>query len=548
MNNSDLNLDFPPPFRLEAPTFGKGRVGDGVDCMISASCKKQPHPHPNLPLEGEGTQNSKLAHIPLKWDENLKNPLPFRERVRVGVGLCAALLLTACTVGPDYVKPTPVETMPTAYKELKVWKVAQPDVGTISERWWEIYNDPALNALEEQVAISNLNVAVAEARFRQARALVQAAKAGNFPTLTVGASATRSQSAANPGAGKSGGATTSLFQLPLDLTWELDIWGKLRRGIEASQANVQASAADLAAATLSAQAALAGNYFQLRVLDAQKQLMDSTTAIYHTSLDMTNNRYAAGIAAKSDLLQAETQLRSTEAQAIDLGIQRAQLEHAIALLIGKSPAAFSLPATALLSAVPPIPAGLPSELLERRPDIASSESRMVAANAQIGVAKAAYYPTIQLSATGGLSSSSLATLFAWPSRFWSVGPAASATLFDGGLRSAQSDQARAIYDAAVASYRETVLTAFQGVEDNLAALRILEEEAKVQDQAVKAAEQVVSITTNQYQAGTVAYLNVLAAQSTALANERAALGIVGQRLAASVLLVKALGGGWVAHR
>ncbi len=459
-----------------------------------------------------------------------------------------ALLTAACTVGPDYVRPNPVATMPTTFKELEGWKVAQPNTGIISERWWEIYHDPVLNSLEEQVAISNLNVAVAEAQFRQARALVQVAKAGNFPTLTVGAAATRSQSSSNSGTGISGGTTVSNLQLPVDLTWEVDLWGRIRREVEASQANAQASAADLAAATLSAQAALASDYFQLRVLDAQKQLLDATTAIYRNSLNMTNNRYAAGVAARSDVLQAETQLKSTEAQAIDLGIQRAQLEHAIALLLGKPSAAFSLSSTVLSITVPFIPPGIPSALLERRPDIASSERKVAAANAQVGIAQAAYYPTIQLSAAGGFSSSSLATWFSWPSRFWSVGPAASVTLFDGGLRDALSEQAKAAYDATVAAYRETVLTAFQGVEDNLAALRILEEETEVQNQAVRAAQQVVTITTNQYQAGTVAYLNVLVAQSTSLANERTALGLVGQRLAASVLLVKALGGGWIPEK
>ncbi|MDD2580409.1 MAG: efflux transporter outer membrane subunit, partial [Desulfuromonadaceae bacterium] len=434
--------------------------------------------------------------------------------------------------------------MPATFKEQAGWKVAQPGDARMGERWWELYRDPVLNSLEREVAISNLNVAAAEARFRQARAVVQSARSGYYPTLSVGAAAVRSQTSGNLGAGKGGGTTASNFQLPLDLTWELDLWGRIRRGVEASQADAQASEADLAAATLSAQAALGGNYFQLRVLDSQKQLLDATTAVYRKSLEMTNNRYAAGVAARSDVLQAEVQLRSTEAQAIDLGVQRAQLEHAIALLIGRPPADFSLPATALPAVVPSIPVSLPAELLERRPDIASSERSMAAANARIGVAMAAYYPSIQLSATGGLSSSTLATLFAWPSRFWSIGPSASVTLFDGGLRSAQSDQARAVYDATVAAYRETVLTAFQGVEDNLAALRILEEEIQVQDQAVRAAQQVVTITTNQYQAGTVAYLNVLVAQTTALANERTALGLVGQRLAASVLLVKALGGGW----
>jgi NodT family efflux transporter outer membrane factor (OMF) lipoprotein len=435
--------------------------------------------------------------------------------------------------------------MPTAYKELAGWKVAQPRDGKISERWWEIYHDPALNSLEEQVAISNLNVAAAEARFRQARAVVQVARAGYFPTVSAGASATRSKSSGNLGAGRNGGTTISDFQLPLDVTWELDIWGRIRRGVEASQASAQASAADLAAATLSAQAELAGNYLQLRILDAQKQLLDDTAAVYRKSLEMTNNRYDAGIAAKSDVLQAETQLTSTEAQAIDLKVQRAQLEHAIALLIGKPPSAFSLPSISFVTNVPQIPTGVPSEILERRPDIASSERSMAAANAQIGIAKAAYFPTVKLSAAAGLEASSLATWFAWPSRFWSVGPAVAATLFDGGLRKAQSEQAVAAYDSTVAAYRESVLTAFQEVEDNLAALRILEEEIRVVDQAVQASQQVVTITTNQYQAGTVAYLNVLVAQSIALANERTALTLVGRRLAASVLLIKALGGGWL---
>ena len=457
------------------------------------------------------------------------------------------LMLAACTVGPDYVRPTPVEPMPTAYKELDGWKVAQPQDGSIKARWWELYNDPILNSLVEQVAITNLNIASAEAQFRQARALVQGAKAGYFPTLTVGASATRSQRPGG-GNGNSGGATSSDFQLPLDLSWELDLWGRIRRGVEASQAGAQASAADLAAITLSCQAELAIDYLQLRVLDTQKQLFDDTTTMYRKFLELTKKRYEAGVVAKTDVLQAETQLRSTEAQAIDLGVQRAQLEHAIALLIGKPPAAFSLSSTSMVTAIPLIPSGLPSELLERRPDIASSERKMAAANAQIGIAKAAYYPVVRLSASAGLEAASLASWFTWPSRFWAIGTAVSAALFDGGLRKAQSDQAKAAYDATVASYRQTVLTAFQEVEDNLAALRILNEESGVQNQAVQAARQVAKITTNQYQAGTVAYLNVLIAQATALANERTALGIVGRKLTASILLVKALGGGWIPEK
>jgi NodT family efflux transporter outer membrane factor (OMF) lipoprotein len=466
---------------------------------------------------------------------------------RIMLVLCP-LLLAACTVGPNYVRPTPVKTMPTAYKELEGWKVAQPRDGQIPERWWELYNDPILNSLVEQVAIANLTIASAEARFRQARALVRAAKAGYFPLLSAGPSATRSRRSGNLGSGNSGGSTDSDFQLPLDVTWELDLWGRVRRGVEASQAGAQASAADLAAITLSTQAELVSDYLQLRVQDAQKQLLDDTTTVYRKSLELTKQRYAAGVTAKPDVLQAETQLKNAEAQMIDLGVQRAQLEHAIALLIGKPPAAFSLPLTSLATTIPSIPAGLPSELLERRPDIASSERMMAAANAQIGIAKAAYFPTIRMSAAAGLDSSSLATLFAWPSRFWSVGPAMAATLFDGGLRKAQSDQAWAAYDATVAAYRETVLTAFGEVEDNLAALRILEEEARVQDQTVQAAQQVVNISMSQYQAGTVAYLNVIVAQSTALTNERTALGLLGRRLTASVLLVKALGGGWIPEK
>ncbi len=465
--------------------------------------------------------------------------------IRIILFFCL-LLPVACTVGPDYVKPTAVETMPTAYKELEGWKVAQPRDGTMSERWWELYNDPELNTLEGRVAISNLNIASSEAQYRQARAVVHAAKAGYYPSLSIGASATRSKSSGNLGVVSGAGRTVSNFQLPLDAAWELDIWGRIRRGVEASEAGAQASAADLAAATLSAQAELASDYFQMRILDSQRQLLGDTTDVYRKSLEVVKYRYAAGVAAKSDVLQAETQLKSTEAQMIDLGVQRAQLEHAIALLLGKAPAVFSLPQVSRTFVIPFIPTGLPSELLERRPDIASSERRMAAANAQIGIATSAYFPTIKLSAAAGFEASSLASWFSWPSRFWSVGPAVSAALFDGGLRAAQTDQAKAAYDAAVASYRETVLTGFQEVEDNLAALRVLEEESLIQKQAVQAAQQVVHITANQYQAGTVAYLNVLVAQSVALENERTALGLVGRRLAASVLLVKALGGGWFA--
>ncbi len=461
---------------------------------------------------------------------------------RIIVTVCL-FMLTGCTVGPDYVRPTPLETMPVAYKELAGWKVATPRDGAPGERWWDIYQDPTLNSLEEQIALSNLNIVAAEAQFRQARALVQEARAGYFPALSVGASASRSQRSGNSGTGT--GATTKDFLLPLDLTWELDLWGKIRRGVEAGQADVQASAADLAAVTLSSQAELANDYFLLRILDAHKRLLDATTEVYHKALELTNNRYAAGVAARSDVLLAETQLKSTTAQALDTGIQRAQLEHAIALLIGKPPSGFSLPAAPLpLSTMPPsTPVGVPSELLERRPDIAGAERRVAAANARIGVATAAWYPIVKLSASGGFEASSLSRWLTWPSRLWAVGPSVSQSLFDGGMRKAQDEQVRAAYDGTVAGYRQTVLNGFKEVEDNLASLRILEEEARVQDDAVKAAEQSVTIVRNQYKAGTVSYLSVIVLQAAELSNERAAIDILGRRMTASVQLVKALGGG-----
>ena len=451
--------------------------------------------------------------------------------------------ISGCTLGPDYKRPEALDVMPESYKESAGWKLAQPDSVSISSSWWETYDDPVLNRLTAQVAGANLNVAAAAAQLRQARALVQAARSGAFPTVNGGVSATRSH--LNRVLGASGdGKTLSTFQLPFDSSWELDLWGRVRRGIESSQASYEASAADLAAVTLSAQAELVNAYFQLRLLDAQRQLLEATKDVYQKSYDITSYQYSAGVTTQAELFQAESQLKNIAAQAVDLGVQRAQLEHAIALLIGQPPAAFSLPPAPLSAAIPIVPPGLPSELLERRPDIAAAERNMAAANAQIGFAEAAFYPTVSLSASAGFSASTLADWLEWPSRFWSIGPTASASLFDGGLRQAQSDQARAAYEFSVASYRETVLRAFQEVEDNLAALRILEEETRLQDQAVAAARQALKITTDQYQAGSVAYLNVLVAQSLSLSNERTALSLLGRRLSASVLLVKALGGGW----
>jgi NodT family efflux transporter outer membrane factor (OMF) lipoprotein len=452
--------------------------------------------------------------------------------------------LSACmVVGPDYVRPTVIT--PDAYKENDGWKVAQPKDDLIRGAWWEMFGDPQLNALESQVSVSNQNLAAAEAQFREARALVQEARAGYYPTATIGSSANRSSPSTTTGVGPpSQRIAVSDYSLSLDVSWELDVWGRIRRSVESNQASAQASAADVENARLSFQAALAQDYFQLRELDAQKQLLTESVAAFEKTLELTKGLFAQGVDSEVDIVQAETQLKTTQAQLINVGVQRAQLEHAIAVLIGKPASEFSIPVTPLEGTPPEIPVGVPSELLERRPDIAASERRVAAANAQIGVAEAAYYPTVTLNSSLGLESSSLAKLSAAASRFWSVGASISETVFDGGLRRAQTDFARAAYDTAVANYRQTVLTAFQGVEDNLAALRILEQEATVQDEAVKAAGRSVFLTLNQYQAGTVSYLNVVTAQTIALNDEITAIQILGQRMTAAVLLVEALGGGW----
>lgn len=453
-----------------------------------------------------------------------------------------ALALAACAVGPDYQRPE--AAVSAAYKEAVGWKVAEPRDEASRGNWWEIFGDPQLSALMESIDISNQNVLLAEARFRQAQALAAQSRAALFPTLDANASMTRSGSPTGAVGGTTAGRVSHNRAVALNSFWEIDLWGRLRRALESSAANAQASAADLAAARLSAQVELASSYFQLRVLDAQKRLLDDTVTAFDKSLELTRNRYAAGVAAKVDVVQAETQLKSTLAQSIDTGVQRAQLEHAIAILVGKLPSEFAIAPVPLAVTMPRVPLGLPSELLERRPDVAAAERRAAAANAQIGVAKAAYFPSLMLSASGGFSSANAADLFTAPSRFWSIGPALAQSIFDAGLRRAQTEQAIAAYDATVAQYRQAVLAGFQEVEDNLAALRILEEEAKVQDEAVRAARESVVLTTNQYKAGTVSYINVVAVQTTQLNNERAAVGILGRRLIAAATLVKALGGGW----
>lgn len=454
----------------------------------------------------------------------------------------AALLLSACAVGPDYVRPA--TEAPTAFKENKDWKTATPKDQELRGNWWEIYQDPQLNGLIEQVNISNQNLVQAEAQFRQAAALVQSARAAYLPTVSASVSATRSGGGRTSSTNTSGGSVSNSFSLGPSVSWEPDLWGRISRTVEANQATAQASAADLQATRLSAQATLAQNYLQLRVLDAQQTLLDDTVAAYQRSYQLTQNQYAVGVVAKSDVIQAQTQLKGAQAQALDNGVLRAQLEHAIAMLTGQPASAFSIAPAAMVAMLPAIPVGVPSTLLERRPDISAAERRAAAANAQIGVAKAAYFPNLTLSASGGFQSNSFANWLTVPNRIWSLGPALAATLFDGGARRAQSDQAIAGFDASVAAYKQTVLTGFQEVEDNLAALRILEQEAAVQDETVKSARLAVELILNQYKSGLVNYTSVATVQATALSAERSALDIQNRRLSASVLLIKALGGGW----
>jgi NodT family efflux transporter outer membrane factor (OMF) lipoprotein len=458
--------------------------------------------------------------------------------------LVILLMISGCSVGPDYKRPD--APVPSSFKELKGWRQALPRDQEIRTKWWEAFGDPILNSLAQQVNVSNQSIALAESQYRQAQALVQLARANYFPTLGAGAAYTRSRPAGKTSDGETFD-TVNQHQISLNAIWEVDLWGKVRRQVEGSTASAEASFADLQAMRLSMQTELALNYFQLRTLDAQKKNLDEAVEAYTKALELTSNRYNAGVVAKADVAQALTQLKSTQAQAIDIGVQRAQLEHAIASLTGKPPADFSLPPVIFAPPQIKIPVAIPSDLLERRPDIASAERKMAAANAQIGVAKAAYYPSLSLSGSLGYLSADLATLFTAPSFFWALGPMALATtLFDGGARKAQSEQAMAAYDGTVAFYRQTVLTGFQEVEDNLAALRILDEEAQMQEQAVNSSHESVTLTTNQYRAGIVSYLNVVTTQIIALTNERAAISISGQRLNAAVLLVKALGGGWSA--
>jgi NodT family efflux transporter outer membrane factor (OMF) lipoprotein len=461
-------------------------------------------------------------------------------RARLLLLPACALALTACTVGPDYVRPD--APAPAAYKELPPNKPARPaDTAASRGAWWKIYEDSELDGLQDQVIAANQTLRAAEANYRQARAAVRAARAELFPGVGASIGGTRARAA-----NSRGGGTANAFTAQADVTWEVDLWGGIRRAVEASQSNAQASAADLANTQLSLQSELAQDYLQLRVADAIKRVLQDTVAAYERSFTLTQNRYNAGVAARADVVQAETQLLSAKVNLVDIANTRAQLEHAIAALVGKAPADFSIAERTTVPSVPAVPAGVPSELLERRPDVAGAERRVAAANAQIGVATAAIYPSLTLSASGGFIGSTVGNWISLPNRFWSLGASLAGTIFDGGLLVAQRDEAVAAYDAAVANYRQTVLSAFQDVEDQLAAIRILEEEAGVQAEALRSARESVTLTTNQYKAGIVGYLNVVTVQAVALQAEQNNVTLAGRRFAATIALIKALGGGWQA--
>lgn len=457
--------------------------------------------------------------------------------------LALSLALTACTLGPDYQRPQ-LQT-PAQFKQIEGWTQAQPGDALARGSWWQLYGDAELNALVERLNVSNQNLAASEAQYRQARALVRGARAAFYPSLSSSAGATRSsQGNGTTNTNSSTSGVSKSYDLSLNATWELDIWGKLRRSLESSRAGFEASAADLAALKLSLQAELVQNYLQLRVLDDQQRLLDATVAAYARSLKLTENQYNAGIVPKSDVSQALTQLKSTQAQAIDLKWQRAQLEHAIAVLIGVPPSELSISVREQLPTLPEIPVALPSQLLERRPDVAAAERRVMAANAEIGVAEAAWYPDLSISASGGYRGSSFADWIDLPNRFWSLGPQLALTLFDGGARSAELERSEAVYDQTVAQYRQAVLDSFREVEDYLVQLRVLEQEALIQQEALQAARESLRLIENQYRAGTVDFNSVVNVQATALSNERSTLSLLGNRLTTSVQLIAALGGGW----
>ena len=472
------------------------------------------------------------------------------RHVPVGLSLAAIagaaiLFFAGCTVGPNYVRPS--AEVPTEYKELPPdWKQAQPSDAIAKGKWWEIYQDSQLNGLEEQIDVSNQTLKAEQQQFAQARAALRITRSNLFPNVTGSFSATSTHQSQNRPLFNSTIIKQDYndFVLPVDVSYEADLWGRVRRTVEASRSEAQATAADLANVSLSLHAELASDYFQLRGLDAQKQLLDSTVQSDEKALELTENRYHGGLASAVDVAQAQTTLETTRALSVDVGVQRAAFEHAIAVLVGKPPSQFGIAPIPLTTPPPLVPAGLPSDLLERRPDISAAERRVQEQNAQIGVAKAAYFPLVTLSGSGGFESAVAGTLFQGPSGFWMLGGQAAETLFDAGRRRGVSDQAKAAWNQSVDNYRQTVLTAFQEVEDNLAALRILQDEANTQAGAVAAAEHSLSLSVTRYKGGVTNYLEVTTAQSAALSDEVTAVNILTRRMAASVLLIKAIGGGW----
>lgn len=471
--------------------------------------------------------------------------LSFRGFAGLVLFLGALMLFSGCDRGLRYQRAK-VET-PPAYKELEGWKTAQPQDDALRGKWWEMFNEPQLNALEEKVNVSNQNIASAAASFIAARALVKEARSQLFPTVTTNPAITVQRPSASTGSSSSSKSSTGTFTdytLPFDATWQPDLFGRIRNTVNAAAYGAQASAADLENTRLTVEAEVAADYFQLRGQDALKQLLDATVIAYQQSLDLTTALYETGIDSEEAVAQAETQLEATKAQDDNLGIQRAEFEHAIAMLTGQPASTFSIPIEPLKSNPPAIPVGLPSQLLERRPDLAAAERLMAQANAQIGIARAAYFPTVTLSAAAGLQSTSIATWFTWPSRFFSLGPAAAETLFDAGLRRATVMQFRAQYDGTVANYRQAVLTAFQQVEDNLASLRVLSVEIEHQDAAVQSAEKTLALATDRYKLGIDPYLNVITAQTSLLSNQETAVNLRIQQMTASTGLIEALGGGW----
>ena len=470
----------------------------------------------------------------------------------LAVAACCAML-AGCNVGPKYLPPT--MTAPPAFNESTaqsneagVWTVAQPQDAALRGKWWEIYNEPDLNSLEDELNIDNQSIRQSFENFMEARALVREARSQYFPTVSVGGSYTRSQSSANlsssTSSGTSGGKQTQVFSLPADVSWEPDLWGKVRNAVRASQYTAQLTAADLENERLTEQASLTEYFFEIRGQDALQKLLNETVEADKKALEAVRAAYDTGVGDQISVVEAQTTYESAQSAAINLGIARAQYEHAIALLVGKPASTFSIPVEPKTSAPPPIPVGLPSQLLERRPDIAAAERNMAAANAQIGVARAAFYPALTLSATGGVESEAIKNLLDWPSRFWSVGPSISETVYDGGLRRATVNQYTATYNANVAAYRQSVLVAFEQVEDSLAAVRILSQQILRQQEAVESSRTFLRLESTRYEAGIDPYIDVVTAQTTLLSNRQSLTNLQVQEMTASVQLIEALGGGW----